>query len=1171
MKKFVLVFLLLISPVLVSAQETTGALQGTVKDSTGAAIPGAKVTATTPTLVGGKSTTSDSKGFYHFSNMPPGSYLLTVEAKGFSVQKRAGLVIEVGHEPSVDLTLSVGSESTVVDVTTESPVIDVTTVTTQTTVTPDVIQDVPHGRSFQSVIQFAPSARQEPLQGNTTYSGSGGGGSSPGNASNGQAYGYSVAGGADSENSYLVEGQETADVIGGFSHTNVPFDFIEEMQLKTSGVQAEYRGALGGTVNVIMKKGTNQFHGSVVLLFENGAMNGSPSAFSEYDPTSSTTTLSNGYVIDPTYQQYQPQRSKINDFAPGFAIGGPIWRDKVFFFAGFNPEFRNVERKLNYNQAGSFANLGVVPFSQNTQTYYSTARVDAAPYKKVHLFASWLYQGQRQAGSQLPGTDSTTGLFNPYVANDPANYAHKLSFSAPNITTNFGADYTITNSLVSTTRFGYFFANYHDIGYPTGGNIYQFAATGTASSGAKDVNGNALPASLQQTSGTDSQALDGSFTHRNAEKHTQFDQDLAWYKSGWAGKHDFKIGYQLNKQSDDIFQGNNAPVIQVWPGQKYVTQTTAGAAACAQIVATQGPQYSNTNGTGCSGTYGYETVYDIGTGGTATSYNHALYFQDAWTLGRGITMNYGVRIEKEFLPAENQPGGQIVKPINFGWGDKIAPRVGAAWDVYQNGKLKVFGEYGVFTDVLKLNLAISSFGGQYWNNCTYALNTANYTSLAVTADAAGRYCPSNGGPALLTGGTTPTGFTYIENANLRQFPTSCSTCSATAEGVAPGLKPYRQHESAFGVDYQLKPTIAFEARWDRRRLDNAIEDSSLYNPNDGGETFVVVNPGQGVNSTFNGFWNFLYGAPPPACSGTACPPTGTIPAARSYDGVELRMTKSASHHWFAMASYTYSHFRGNYTGLTSSDVGDGGGGRNAPNNGRSFDEPYFSWNSMGGSASGVLPTDRPNVGKGYAYYDIPWSNKFMRGMTTDIGLFQILYQGSPVTSYLDVGLAFPGAFPTFVEGRGKWVDVSQNVSTGAITTGNAYARRTPAYTQSDLNFRHSYKFKESQSVAFDATFSNLLNQRAVTAYNAQIDSDYTPSYVAPTSAACQAYNQAQPTPSNSTSCYLQDGAVAYAAFMHPYNYKALLTSQQVTVNSQYGKPYLFQGSRTIRLQLHYTF
>ena len=82
--------------------------------------------------------------------------------------------------------------------------------------------------------------------------------------------------------------------------------------------------------------------------------------------------------------------------------------------------------------------------------------------------------------------------------------------------------------------------------------------------------------------------------------------------------------------------------------------------------------------------------------------------------------------------------------------------------------------------------------------------------------------------------------------------------------MAPGLKPYKQHESTVGFDYQIRPTLAFEARYDRRRLDHVIEDSALVNPGVG-ETFVIVNPGQGVNTTYNKFLQL----PVRAAAGTA--------------------------------------------------------------------------------------------------------------------------------------------------------------------------------------------------------------------------------------------------------------------------------------------------------------
>src|SRR4029077_18894104 len=270
------------------AQETTAGLQGTVKDSTGAVVPNAHVVVTGTSLTGDKSADSDGAGYYRFANLPPGSYTVTVTAQGFTVVKRENLILEVGHLPTVDFALQVGASETVVEVSGPAPAVDVTTNVTQTNITQDVVQDVPHGRSFQSVIQFAPSARNEPLEGNNVGS-NGTGGNAPGSTTNGSDHGFSVAGGSDAENSYLVEGQETANLIGGYSHTNVPFDFIQEVQIKSSGIEAEHGGALGGVVNVVMKKGSNTYHGSLFGQFENTAMDGSPNAYTRYDPTSALT------------------------------------------------------------------------------------------------------------------------------------------------------------------------------------------------------------------------------------------------------------------------------------------------------------------------------------------------------------------------------------------------------------------------------------------------------------------------------------------------------------------------------------------------------------------------------------------------------------------------------------------------------------------------------------------------------------------------------------------------------------------------------------------------------------------------------------------------------------------------------------------------------------------
>jgi len=1149
-------------------QETTGTLLGTIKDPSGAVVSNAKVSVSTPTLAGGKTTVTDVKGYYHLSNLPPGLYVVTVNAKGFQELRREGVLIEVGHSPTLDLALSIGSESTVLNVSSESPQIDVTSTTTNTNITEDVVQNIPHGNSFQSAIQFAPSARNEPLEGMSQFSiGNGNGATSPGSGSNGNAVGYSIAGGADSENSYLVEGQETANLIGGYSHTNVPFDFIQEMVMDTSGIQAEHGGALGGVVNVIMDKGTNNIHGAAWVSFSDGGMNGSPRANPRYDPNGAF-----GAYTDVAWQQYQPKRYHTSDVFPGFRIGLPLVKNKVYLFGAFSPEWSDEEHTVTYNPTAFPSTFpgqtGSLKYGQNTQTYYVNLRVDAAVGNKIHLFGSVLDQGQHQSGENLPNGDDVHGLFNTSSGVNPTGYEHSLGYAAPNSTYNVGLDFTASTNVVLTTRFGYFFANYHDLGYPTTGNIYNWYGGGftTVCPGSspsscvqvpvKDVNGNPIPADLQESNGYFNLPNSQTYTLYNADKRTQFDQDVAFYKSGWAGTHNIKIGYQLNKSNNNTYQRWNAPEVEVFPGgsQFYVAGGSTGKANCAAIVAADGPQYNNATYAAegypnCTGTYGYVIISDYGTKGEATSYDHAFFGQDSWTIGKGLTINYGLRIEKENVPSENNAAGLPANPITFGWNDKIAPRVGFAWDPKQDGKSKFFGSYGSFTDSMKLNIAIGSFGGQYWQNVAYALNTDPLTNVAPVFDSNYRYGypGTTAATANNFGGAAPSNsdLTFIESLNNRG-----------TEGVTPGLKPYRQHETTLGYDYQIQPTLAFEVRWDRRRLDSIIEDAAIYDQY-GNETFTILNPGFGSNAinascATAGVFVDTSTTPSTNVSYSACPKDPK--AARSYDGLEFRLNKRISNHWSGLFSYTYSSFRGNYNGLTSSDEADGGGGRNAPNNSRAFDETYFSFNAHGGSDGGKLPLDRPNAFKGYAYYTLDEGHQ----SNTTIGLFQDAYSGTPQSSFVDVGYSEAaggnmGQFPVYPEGRGKWVDVSQNATTGAITVGNAYTKRTPWFTQSDLNIKQTYKIKGTQEASFDITFTNLLNQHEVVAYYGSVDTAYTAQFIEP-----GGYS-------------LGNQGLSYSLYEHPYDWKALLTTDGITVNSQYGKPWQFQSARNIRLQFHYTF
>lgn len=1116
-KGWTLVLCLLVAAVFVAttfAQETTGGLQGTVKDSQGAVVAKAAVEVTSPALIGSKKLETDAGGYYRFANLPPGVYTLMITAQGFRAYKQTGITLEVGGLPTIDVALQVGTQEQVVEVTGEAPLIDVTVTKTQTNVPEAVLNYAPQGRSFQSVMAFAPAARQEPLQGG----------------------GFSVAGAAQTENQYLIEGQDTGDVINGASVANTPFEFIQEVTVKSSGIEAEHAGALGGVVNVVQKRGGNTWHGAFWLYYEPNSVDAAPSHYWRYDPQGATTSANRG---DIAAQFYQPKKDKFLYATPGVSIGGPIMKDRLWIFLAFAPQYFKSDRTVDMNVTKTTIftpdNIqGPTKFTRHDETYYGTARVDYLITNKIRVFGSWLYQYGRQNGINRPNADDVGGLYNVTATLPIAQYSPTMSTLTPDQLYNIGADITVTPNIIATTRYGYSFQNLRYRGYPNS-PIYYWNASGTS---AKQWDGTtAVGGILGSVASGSSNYPNTRLNNRNANKKNQLTGDLAWFKKAY-GTHNFKFGYQMNRLQNDDDERYFDSYVRLFPGRAYTTLSSQGAANCAALVADP----LNTAG-GCRGTYGYTVIREYAVLSNLTSFNHGIYAQDAWTIGKGLTLNVGFRMDKEYLPADPRLGLPNNRGVDFTWADKFAPRIGVAWDPMQNGKMKIFGSFGVFYDQMKLGLARGSFGGDFWHDCVYALNTNDPTTVVPLRTGSGNhYCEGDGNTPASLAVANPN-IVFIENIDYRKE-------ASAGEAVDKGLKPYRQHESVLGVDYQLSKNWAFEARWDRRRLDRAIEDAGIIEG--GSETFTIVNPGFGSNAKLL-----------EPCPG--CPTNGVLPKAiRDYDGVEFRVTKAMAQHWFGQFSYTWSRLWGNYSGLTSSDVSDGGtGGRLDPNNNRAFDEAYFMYDAYGHYSNGLLATDRPHAFKAYGYYSLPWASRLI----SNFGVQQQLFSGTPLTSYLDVAYN-AGSAPVYVEGRAKWVDITTD-ATGAWTIGSSQLRRTPAWAQTDFRFSQQFKVKkdsESQLVSFDVDVTNLFNRRAVTAITSQINSLNNTRYLHVGDCNLPSADQ--------LTCNMNPVLLA------GYDWKAMVNGylgdgtpyagNALYLSNRYGKPMSYQDGRTFRLALRYT-
>src|SRR4051812_42675355 len=233
-----------------AAQEQRGSVEGIVKDTSGAVLPGVTVT-----LEGGSGVkldaVSDAGGVYRFPAVAVGTYSLSANLQGFKPGKTDQVRVGLGEIKKVDFAMGLAGVSETIQVTAETPLVDVRQTARQTNIRAEQVALVPHGRDFTTLVTQAPGANNEAKLG-----------------------GLSIDGASAGENRYIVDGIETTNLQSGLSGKNVIVDFIDEVQVKSSGYTAEFGGATGGVINVVTKSGTNDYHGSALFNFEGSSLRG---------------------------------------------------------------------------------------------------------------------------------------------------------------------------------------------------------------------------------------------------------------------------------------------------------------------------------------------------------------------------------------------------------------------------------------------------------------------------------------------------------------------------------------------------------------------------------------------------------------------------------------------------------------------------------------------------------------------------------------------------------------------------------------------------------------------------------------------------------------------------------------------------------------------------------
>ena len=320
-----------------AAQATTGDITGTVTDNTGATIANATVVLTNTGTNEKHTAQTGASGDYTFSQLGPGTYSIQVTESGFETFVIPSVNLSVGDRAREDAKLTAGSQATTIQVTGQTPALQTDNSVLSTLVTQQQVQDLPlDGRNYINLAQIVPGANQGPGNGLNS-------GSRPDDRR--QTSSVSANGQSEILNDELVDGLDNNDRIIGTIGVRPSIESIREINVETNTYTAEAGRTAGAVINVITKSGTNAFHGSAYEFFRNDVLDASPFAFG-------------ASIRKPELRQ--------NQF--GASIGGPIVKDKVFFFgdyeglrqiAGGNPTVSQVPTTAQYNaiHSGSQAQI----------------------------------------------------------------------------------------------------------------------------------------------------------------------------------------------------------------------------------------------------------------------------------------------------------------------------------------------------------------------------------------------------------------------------------------------------------------------------------------------------------------------------------------------------------------------------------------------------------------------------------------------------------------------------------------------------------------------------------------------------------------------------------------------------------------------------------------------
>jgi hypothetical protein len=1012
----------------VAIAQTTGTIIGVVTDaSSGKPVAGAVVVARSPALQGEQTAVTDDNGAYRVTLLPPGEYVLAVQLEGYKPAERSDITLRTDKTIRANMAVvpeAVQMEEQVVR-TGAAPVVNIGAAESGAVVSREFVANVPVGRTYEQVAAVVPQASAD-------------------------LYGIGFAGAQSPENAYILDGLNVTDPVYGtlggnpIVQTATPqllTSFVQEIDVKTGGFNAEYGRTTGGVMNVVTRSGSNEFHGSV---------------FGNFNPRfliqpAGTVTGDAGEAVG---FRDKPDEGAY-DLDLGFEVGGPIQKDRLWFYAGFAPVVTakrherflrqnildgNAEDPLGFGRAvdssGNFRYTRIPGTSDIVESGRTTYQVTG---KLTYLLDE--NNNFTVSGFALPSNITQyTSLMKAYD--------QRRTWDTDDNTLDFIGRYSgkfLDKRLIVEATGGWhrntsvdqpntFLRDTPSIRWDDYLNVTDFERGSLLDQGycvddpaTPDVDeGTALcPVHQYRTGGL-------SYINDTEANRLAF-RTSASYLIEALGSHNAKAGVDVERSTYSIVKQYSGGYDFRADGGTFFVRRGFGFLTSPGAISTKDPQFVNPTTTSAT---------------DSTTTSTSLYLQDSWQLPvANVTLNAGLRWEGQKMENTTNPNDNGFS-INNSW----APRVQAIWDFTGNGRGKVAGNYGRFFYALPLDIGDRLFGNE------------REIRWAVAEES----CPSWTG-ATARGGRAafdPRTLNYPGSPAAQQCATPVAVSASTGNFFAqsgsietpvdPGIDAAYVDQFGGQVEYEILSDLSVGLEYNGRRQGNVIEDMS---PDDG-ETYFVGNPSRGSPFT--------------APDGTPIDPTTvssvdlmtqrTLPNSfptpdRSYDGLTFSVRKNFSQNWQAAASYTYSVLRGNYAGPYRPEDGQLDPGLTAE-----FDIPSILANH-----TGLLPSDRTHQVKLFGSYTFNFGPRF--NVTT--GGSYIGESGTPVSALGGYNAIYDTS-QTFVIPRGM-------------------GGRTPFAHRIDLRGALEYVITPPYAVRFSVDLFNVFNTEEILA----IDEDYTFDFVQP--------------------------------------------------------------------------